>query len=315
MAVTVNGGAPSAPQISEFQSVFQVAAASHTQAASTITDFNSASRAQTEAALVAGSGITITPGSSGATRTLTLASTGGAGVTDGDKGDIVVSASGATWLLDSAVVTTAAKTVLDDTTVAAMVDTLGGATSTGTGGIARAASPAFTGTPTAPTAAVATNTTQVATTAFVRSEISNISGTITTAKTSFVNADKVLALDSASSDAPVTITGAVLRTVPIGTSLGTTGSVALDFSTLVGTRQSITATGNITFTTSNLAAGRGLELRIGAGGSARTLTWPAFVAFGAALPTSLASGATLIVSLFANSTTDTSVDAVAVVSA
>ena len=220
-----------------------------------------------------------------------------------------------TGVPQTATITAAARTVLDDTTVAAMVDTLGGAASTGTGGLARADSPAFTGTPTAPTAAVSTNTTQVATTAFVRGEISNISGTITTAKTSFSNADKALALDAASSDAPVTITGAVIRTVPVGTSLGTTGSVALDFSTLVGTRQSITASGNITFTTSNLAAGRGFELRIGAGGSTRTLTWPAWVAFGAALPTSLASGATLIVSLFANSTTDASVDAVAVVSA
>ena len=40
-------------------------------------------------------------------------------------------------------ITTAAATVLDDTTVGAMVDTLGGATSTGTGGIARATSPVF----------------------------------------------------------------------------------------------------------------------------------------------------------------------------
>jgi hypothetical protein len=40
-------------------------------------------------------------------------------------------------------ITNAAATVLDDTTVAAMVDTLGGATSTGTGGIARATSPTF----------------------------------------------------------------------------------------------------------------------------------------------------------------------------
>jgi hypothetical protein len=52
-------------------------------------------------------------------------------------------------------VTSAARTVLDDTTVAAMVDTLGGASSTGTGGLVRATSPTLVtpllGTPTSGT--------------------------------------------------------------------------------------------------------------------------------------------------------------------
>jgi hypothetical protein len=43
----------------------------------------------------------------------------------------------------STTITAAAATVLDDATVAAMVNTLGGATSTGTGGLARKTSPAF----------------------------------------------------------------------------------------------------------------------------------------------------------------------------
>jgi hypothetical protein len=52
-------------------------------------------------------------------------------------------------------ITTAARTVLDDATVGDMVNTLGGATATGTGGLARATSPTFVtpilGTPTSGT--------------------------------------------------------------------------------------------------------------------------------------------------------------------
>jgi len=47
-------------------------------------------------------------------------------ISDGDKGDVVISGSGSTFMLDTAVVTTAAKTVLDDASTAAMLTTLGG---------------------------------------------------------------------------------------------------------------------------------------------------------------------------------------------
>jgi hypothetical protein len=72
-------------------------------------------------------------------------------------------------MLDSGVVTAAAKTVLDDTTVGAMLTTLGGAA---------LASPTFTGTPAAPTASAGTNTTQLATTAFVTAAVATATVTM-----------------------------------------------------------------------------------------------------------------------------------------
>jgi hypothetical protein len=65
-----------------------------------------------------------------------------------------------TGVPQTATITAAARTVLDDTTVAAMVDTLGGAAATGTGGLVRATSPTLI-TPAlgTPTALVLTNAT------------------------------------------------------------------------------------------------------------------------------------------------------------
>jgi hypothetical protein len=96
-------------------------------------------------------------------------------------------------------------------------------------------------------------------------------------------------------------------TQTIGTGLATTGTVNLDLAALTGTFQTITATGNLTFTASNYASGRRLTLCIEAGGSSRTLAWPAgWVRMGAALPTSLASGAVIVVTLLVRSTTEAS---------
>ncbi len=53
--------------------------------------------------------------------------------------------TGSTGVPETATITAAARTVLDDTTVAAMVDTLGGASSTGTGGIVRLIAPTMQG--------------------------------------------------------------------------------------------------------------------------------------------------------------------------
>jgi hypothetical protein len=140
----------------------------------------------------------------------------------------------------------------------------------------------------------------------------SVGATISATKATPVDADQLPIFDSADSNLPklTTVGGlraAIVNTQIIGTGLATTGTVNLDLAALTGTFQTITATGNLTFTASNYAAGRRLTLCIEAGGSARTLAWPSgWVRMGAALPTSLAAGAVIVVTLLVRSTTEAS---------
>ena len=72
-----------------------------------------------------------------------------------------------TGVPETTTITSAARTVLDDTTVSAMVDTLGGASATGSGGLVRATAPALAGNATAVTATFGDDDTSIATTEFI----------------------------------------------------------------------------------------------------------------------------------------------------
>jgi hypothetical protein len=96
--------------------------------------------------------------------------------------------------------------------------------------------------------------------------------------------------------------------------LATSGTVNLDLAALSNTTQTIAATGDLTFTTSNRIAGRHMMLVITENGTApRALAWPAWTALGSALPATI-SNETIAVSLFCRDTTNASILAAAAVS-
>lgn len=76
--------------------------------------------------------------------------------------------------------------------------------------------------------------------------------------------------------------------------------------TVVGIR-TLALTGNVTFTTSNKAAGRRASLKIAADSSTRTLTFPAWVFVGAAAPANIAANKIARLTLECYGTNDTDI--------
>lgn len=179
------------------------------------------------------------------------------------------------------------------------------------------ASPALTGTPTAPTAAAGTNTTQVATTAFVLTQamnanLPNQSGKSatpflktngTTADWSAVTASDVglgnvdNTSDATKNAASVTLTN---KTIEAGTftngyteeSVSANTGTAYTIDLANGSLQILTLTGNCVFTFPTATAGKGFTVILKQDGTgSRTATWPAAVAWPAGTAPTITSTA------------------------
>jgi hypothetical protein len=125
-----------------------------------------------------------------------------------------------------------------------------------------------------------------------------------TSASALVDTDKMPVVNSATTKAT---TLALLRSQLSAASVQTVAyatTVTLDFSGAPSNVRDIALTGNLTLVTTGLASGRSITARLVADGSTRTLTLPAWVPVGSALPTSLAAGKTAILTVTSFGTTN-----------
>jgi hypothetical protein len=97
----------------------------------------------------------------------------------------------------------------------------------------------------------------------------------------------------------------VERVIITQTVLTYAASTAIDFD--LTSFRTISLTGNITFTTSNLAAGKSVTLKILADGSTRTFTFPGWIFVGAGAPADISANKTAILTLTAFGAADANV--------
>lgn len=172
-------------------------------------------------------------------------------------------------------------------------------------------SPALTGIPTAPTAAANTNTTQLATTAFVLGQAGTLdpaANGIQTVGTStrFAREDHVHPIDTtrASLTSP-TFTGIITaQNYDIAVTTLSSDNIALDFSSGTGLGYRSLSTANIVVTGSNYRAGAIKTIVITSDGTSKSLTFPSSWKFLGNKPTSLAATKTAVLTVTSLGTTE-----------
>jgi hypothetical protein len=141
--------------------------------------------------------------------------------------------------------------------------------------LALLASPAFTGNPTAPTAAVGTNTTRIATTAFVNAEIANDAPTKTGGGASgtwniAISGNAATATSATSASSATTLTGLTATVTELNYTDGVTSAIQTQLNNKQPLDADLTAIAALAVTDGNFIVGNGTAWVAESGATART---------------------------------------------